>query len=75
MPMVELSTWLKVFARGRMAWFGGAAMEFLRTLAFETPATLSRRPFLGLDEGVVVECNFCWWRKSRSLLAKHRVQD
>lgn len=75
MPIVELSIWLSVFARGRMVWFGVAAIEFLRTLALETPAALSRRPFLGLDDGVVVECNFCWWRSSRSLLAKHLVQD
>lgn len=59
MPTVALSMWLKVLARGRIVWVGVAAIEFLRTLAFVTPAALSRRPFLGLEDGVVVECNFC----------------
>lgn len=64
-----------MFALGRIVWFGAEAMEFLRTLALVTPAALSRRPFLGREEGVVVECNFCWWRNNKSLLAKHRVHD
>lgn len=54
---------------------GLLAVEFLRTRAFDPPATLSRRPPLGREDGVVVECSFCWCRRSRSLLAKQRVHS
>jgi hypothetical protein len=53
-PIVAASTWLRVLARGLIdveVW----AMEFFRTRVFVDPATLSRRPLRGLDEGVVVE--------------------
>lgn len=75
MPKVDASTWLSVFARGLIVWFAELAIEFLRTLEFATPTALSRRPFLGLAEGVVVECSFCWCRSSRSRRAKHLVHD
>lgn len=35
---------------------------------------LSRR-FRGRDDGVVVICSFCWWRRSRSRRAKQRVHS
>ena len=49
-------------------------MEFLRTRLAGVPEAapvLSRRPFLGRDDGVEVIRNFCWWRSRRSRRAKH----
>lgn len=74
-PRLEVSTWLSVFARGRIAVELVLTMEFLRTRPFAIPVVLSLRALRGLDDGVVVEWSFCWCRNSRSLRAKHRVQD
>ena len=82
-PKVGPSTWLMVFALGRMvvapvvpeALF---AIEFLRTRV-EPPGAallvLSRLVPLCLDGGMAVKCNFCWCLKSRSRRAKHRVHS
>ena len=83
MPSVALSTWLIVFARGRIdaapvATLLLLATEFLRTLPEPFAAVLlalSRLPFLGREDGVVVICNFCWCRKSKSRRAKHLVHS
>lgn len=72
MPSVAESKFEIVLALGRVVpevlLF---ATEFFRTRPPATPAALSRRPLLGLEDGVVVECNFCWCLNSRSRLAKH----
>lgn len=74
-PRVPASIWLKVFARGLVLAEAAFATEFFRTRPPVTPAALSLRPPRGLEEGVVVECSFCWCRSSRSRLAKHLVHS
>lgn len=54
-PSVDVSIWLNVFARGLIVWLAVLATEFFLTLPLATLAALSRRPFLGRDEGAVVE--------------------
>ena len=62
MPNVALSTWLIVFARGRIvAGPEGPDVDDLRTLTGPLVAALlalSLRAFC-LDVGVVVICSFC----------------
>lgn len=74
---------LIVLALGRIeAWFTGAAGLALATLFFRArlcaaagaPLALSLR-LRGRADGVVDWCSFCWWRRSRSRLAKHRLQS
>jgi hypothetical protein len=78
--------WLIVFARGRCPLAAAPAapptlpfaIEFFLTRLdpdTELPLTLSRRPVLGREEVVLVICSFCWWRRRRSLRAKHRVHS
>ncbi len=68
-----------VLALGRMLEAPDAvAVEFFRTLAgplVMVLLVLSRRPFLGFDDGVVLACSFCWCRNNRSRRAKHRVHS
>ena len=78
-----MSMWLIVFLRlcvcaepiapGKVP----LAIEFFRTRPPETeaPPTLSRRPDRGRDEVAPVMCSFCWWRRSKSRRAKHRVHS
>ena len=58
-PIVAVSTWLNVFARGLVLTVLLFATEFFLTRPVETPAALSLRPVRGLDEGVEVKCSFC----------------
>lgn len=80
---MEPSTWLIVFALGRIVLIPVVpevlfAIEFLRTLV-EPPGAallvLSRLAPLCLDGGNAVKCSFCWCLKSKSRLAKHRVHS
>ena len=79
-PRVALST-LIVFARGRIVLPAAPpafTVEFFRTLPAAVAVVLlvlSRLPFLGREEGVVVIWSFCWWRNRRSRLAKHLVHS
>lgn len=55
------------------------AMEFFLTRLAPAPGgaapVLSRRAFLGREDGVVVMWSFCWCRSKRSRRAKHRAQS
>jgi hypothetical protein len=63
-----------VFARGLIAP-GPLATEPLRILADVAVLLALSRRFRGRDDGVVVICSFCWWRRSRSRRAKQRVHS
>lgn len=77
-PRAEASTWLMVFALGRIEPLASGlfAVEFLRTLEDPLGAVLLvlslRR---ARDEGGVVMCSFCWCLNKRSRRAKHRVHS